>query len=191
MTQVAQQAHADQDTAVPDRVEARIAELIAQDVVLTAREKAVARLKAPVREELLLLLKQKGVTRRRTLEGQARIGERTSYKVSDHEKLVDLFLPDVPEEHRAFWAEARASLAVLFEQIKVDKAFWKAAKEARIKIEQAVTPDAGSRFTVEPHKTAEAQERQERIIEETKQEMERRVEVLARRMMERNVRSES
>jgi hypothetical protein len=189
MTKTAQQDPA-ADVAQPDTVEMEIERLIAQDVILTAREKALKRIKDPLRARLLVLLKSKGYQYRKTGEGKASCGESTRYTVSDVRKLVQLFMPHVPEEHLTFWAQACEALSVVFDQIKVDKAFWEAAKKSHIKISDAVFPVTTAKFGVAAHRTVAAKERQERIIEETKYEMEQRVETLARRMMERN-RSES
>jgi hypothetical protein len=168
--------------------EARMIVLIAQDTILTAREKALKKLKEPMRAELLLLLKRHGYMHRRTGEGKANLTERTTYKVTDVAKLIDLFAGDVPESspHAEFWAAMRSSLGVVFDQIKVDKAFWTAAKKAHIKIEQAVVPEVGETFKVEAHKDRAAKERRQRIIQETQHELESRIEALARRMIERN-----
>jgi hypothetical protein len=167
-----------QNAAVPTdtekaAIEAEIAKLIAEDAILSAREKAVKQLKEKKRARLLVLMKQLGYTRRQTAEGTASIGESVSYEVKDHSKLQEMFAADM-----------------LVQQVKIDKAFWEAAKKAHVNIDSAVTPVPGSRFKVAARQTKDAKERQQRIIDETKYEMEQRVERLARQMMEFNVRSE-
>lgn len=141
------------------------ADLLAQLSILDARKKAVERLIEDRKAKLYLLMKQDGDLKRQTPEATATRSSRRKFVIFDRSRLAELF-----------------PAAVLLEQVKVDAAFYDAAKKAKVSIDDAVTVESDESFKVEPRRSAAAKERQERIIEETKAEMASRVAALARRM---------
>lgn len=141
--------------------------LLAEVVVLQARAKAIKSLIDEKKARLLLLMQGDGDMKRKTPEGTASRQGKRKFVIYDRSKLKTLFSEDV-----------------LMEQVKVTAEFYDAAKKAEVEIDDAVTVESDEQFKVEGARTKEAKERQERIMEETRIEMERRVETLAMRMIE-------
>lgn len=146
------------------------ADLIAQCAVLSARKKAVEAALEDRRARLRLLMKQDGDVAQKTTEGSATfIPKRSAFVIHDRPSFGALF-----------------DKATLVEAFKVDAAFYDAAVEAGIDIASAVTVEEDEQFRVQPRQTAEAKERQRRIIDETRREMEGRIVRLATLMRQAN-----
>ena len=164
MSDAALQAPANSETAVDDK-----ALLIAEVVVLQARQKAIKELIEVRKARLLLLMTSGGDLKRQTNEGTATRGAKRKFLIHDRAKLAGLFTP-----------------AVLLEAVKVDAAFYDAAKKAAVQIDDAVMVESDASFKIESRRTAVERERISRIMDETRLEMDRRVEQLARRMIDAN-----
>lgn len=145
------------------------AKLIAEVVILQSRGKAIKELIDQRKARLLTLMNHDGDLKRKTTEGSATKGERRKFVIHDRARLRELFSEDV-----------------LAEQIKVDAAFYDAAIKAKVAIDEAVTVEPDESFKVEGTRSAEERERRDRIMDETRLEMERRIEHLAARMMRDN-----
>lgn len=165
MTQTAQTPAATDQQDPQEELRAKLDNLIAQGVVLDARIKSLKALKEKKRAEAELILQQLGMTNRYTSVGSVKTGSRRKFVLHDPDKLMELFPP-----------------AVLIEQFSATAPFWDAAKKAGIAVEEAITCEESPSFTLKARQTREVRERNQRIQDETRDEMEARIEHLARLM---------
>lgn len=143
--------------------------LLAEVVVLQARGKAIKDLIDQRKARLLTLMNHDGDLKRKTPEGSATKGNKRKFVIHDRDKLRSLFSDDV-----------------LLEQVKISAEFYDAAVKAKIAIDEAVYVEDDEQFKVEGARSAAERERRDRIMDETRVEMERRIEHLAMRMIREN-----
>lgn len=159
--------------AVPETIDENAeakASLIAQLAVLKAREKALKELIDERRASLSLLMKRDGDSVRQTLEGKASfISKRKAFTIHNRAEFAAMF-----------------DKQTLVEAFKCDAAFYDAAIEAGLPIEGVVIVEEDEQFKVESRRTAAEKERQRRIMDETKREMNARIERLAMLMRQQN-----
>jgi len=140
--------------------------LLSRICILKARIKALEALVDEDRARLELMLSEDNQDRFGVDQGRASFGSKRSFVVKDPKRLVEL----IPVEEIA-------------SAFKPTAAFVDGAKKAGIEIMEAVRVEHSPTFTVERARTKEAKERQQQIIEDTKESAARAADEIAQRLL--------